>query len=510
MKIDVPDIYWHGPKERILSLDFSPDGITLITAGSVDAENNRTFIRHWEIDYNHGFDMNEEEKENTSKFSKNVKYITDLIGHDNTVNSVKFSPNGKYLASAGDDRTVIIWNRRPRAKEFGSEEQEIAWCPFKILKSHTSDVYDLCWSRDSNYLISGSVDNTAIFWNVEKSKVVQRLEGHTNFIQGVTLDPKLRYIITQSNDRTVRVWKKAKSKKKLEYYHLFTLKRMEYKNSKFKGEKKEEKMDYLEMETEKNNSNQGMNPQSNNFRLFQEDSSLNSFFRRPDWSPDGSFLLVPTGQYKESPDSPAMSVVYVYRRGNLNSPCFFIPTNNKPSLCVRFCPKLFKLDSNNKNSLFDVPYKMVFAIATTDAVLIYSTQSLVPLLIVSNISGNLHYASLTDMSWNGTKLLGISCSDGYCSFLSMNQNELGEELPEEEMSEDIKTLMIKKEVVLDKDAKKNKENNNMEEEKPNPLSAPLVEQPKPIIGAQQVTTIVNGKKKIQPTMIKSFKEDSTC
>ena len=45
MKFDVPDIYWHGPKERILSLDFSPQGDTLITAGSIDSDNNRTFMR---------------------------------------------------------------------------------------------------------------------------------------------------------------------------------------------------------------------------------------------------------------------------------------------------------------------------------------------------------------------------------------------------------------------------------------------------------------------------------
>jgi len=45
MRLEVPDIYWHGPKDRILALTFSPSGDTLITAGTVDSETQRTFIR---------------------------------------------------------------------------------------------------------------------------------------------------------------------------------------------------------------------------------------------------------------------------------------------------------------------------------------------------------------------------------------------------------------------------------------------------------------------------------
>ena len=113
------------------------------------------------------------------------------------------------------------------------------------------------------------------------------------------------------------------------------------------------------------------------------------------------------------------------------TPCLLIPTNNKAALCVKFCPKIFKKDpvSPNTVELFDLPYKMIFAVATTDAILVYSTQSLVPIVVVSNILGNTHFAPLTDMSWKETKMLGVSSSDGYCSFLIFDKQELGEELP---------------------------------------------------------------------------------
>ena len=34
-----------------------------------------------------------------------------------------------------------------------------------INRGHIEDVYDLCWSSDSKYLMSGSVDNSVIVWN---------------------------------------------------------------------------------------------------------------------------------------------------------------------------------------------------------------------------------------------------------------------------------------------------------------------------------------------------------
>ena len=78
--------------------------------------------------------------------------------------------------------------------------------------------------------------------------------------------------------------------------------------------------------------------------------------------------------------------------------------------------------------MFDLPYKMVFAVATTDSILIYSTQSFVPIILVSNIIGNIHFATLTDISWNGSKVMGVSSSDGYCSFMIFDKNDLGTEL----------------------------------------------------------------------------------
>lgn len=40
--------------------------------------------------------------------------------------------------------------------------------------------------------------------------------------------------------------------------------------------------------------------------------------------------------------------------------------------------------------------------------------------------GNYHYAALTDLAWKGDKMLAVSSSDGYCSFMIFKDNSLGE------------------------------------------------------------------------------------
>lgn len=71
---------------------------------------------------------------------------------------------------------------------------------------------------------------------------------------------------------------------------------------------------------------------------------------------------------------------------------------------------------------FSLPYRMVYAVATQDAVFLYDTQQTHPLAVVNN----LHYATFTDLAWSNDGLtLMMSSSDGFCSTLSFSPGELG-------------------------------------------------------------------------------------
>ena len=192
-------------------------------------------------------------------------------------------------------------------------------------------------------------------------------------------------------------------------------------------------------------------------------------------------------------DKP-FSAVLLYRRNDFSSPCLVYSTNNKPAVCARFCQKLYKFDTN-KPKIFDLPYKMVFAVATVDSVIVYQINSLQPLFIV----GNIHFACLTDLAWCGNKCLGISSSDGFCSFVFFEEKELGEVINENEVEdENLRAILLRDnyyekkvegKTIEDGVIKINTENKEKQEVK--------------IIRNENNGNI---KKIIKPVMIQSFKE----
>lgn len=95
--------------------------------------------------------------------------------------------------------------------------------------------------------------------------------------------------------------------------------------------------------------------------------------------------------------------------------------------CVKFNPYLFqKTTDSTKVPLLDLPYRMVFAVATTDQVVVYGTDQQTPIAVI----GNIHYAPINDLSWSGNDKLIACSSDGYCSIMSFKNGSLiGERLP---------------------------------------------------------------------------------
>ncbi|TMC20753.1 MAG: serine/threonine protein kinase, partial [Chloroflexi bacterium] len=73
-------------------------------------------------------------------------------GHTDFVYAVAWSRNGKMIASAGDDRTVRVWQ-----DVFGDN-------PPYVYSGHTEAVRSVSWSPDSTHVASGSWDRTVQVW----------------------------------------------------------------------------------------------------------------------------------------------------------------------------------------------------------------------------------------------------------------------------------------------------------------------------------------------------------
>lgn len=76
--------------------------------------------------------------------------------------------------------------------------------------------------------------------------------------------------------------------------------------------------------------------------MWQDDSSC-AFFRRLSWSPDGAFLLAPSGLFQDGPDAPTRNACFLLPRGDAARPAVVLPGLGTPSVAARFCPKAFRL-----------------------------------------------------------------------------------------------------------------------------------------------------------------------
>ncbi|KAG1819213.1 WD40-repeat-containing domain protein [Suillus subaureus] len=145
-----------------------------------------------------------------------VEYLATLSRHSAAVNVVRFSPNGEFIASAGDDGMIIIWapSSTPQTATYGSDltadelqyEKEY-WKPRTTFRCTTMQVYDLAWSPTGEYILAGSTDNCARVFSPSDGKCVCEIAEHNHYVQGVAWDPLNEYIATQSSDRSMHVYR---------------------------------------------------------------------------------------------------------------------------------------------------------------------------------------------------------------------------------------------------------------------------------------------------------------
>lgn len=72
--------------------------------------------------------------------------------------------------------------------------------------SSGSEIYDLAWSPDGMFFITGSMDNVARIYNATTGQTVRQIAEHNHYVQGVAWDPLNEYVATQSSDRSVHIY----------------------------------------------------------------------------------------------------------------------------------------------------------------------------------------------------------------------------------------------------------------------------------------------------------------
>jgi WD40 repeat protein len=205
---------------------FSPDGRIAALAGNQDGD-----IRLWDV--------------------LAGKELRRLSGHLKGVTHLRFSPDGKHLASAGMDQGIRFWKvatgkqlqrwgseppLNPEEREIWLNSQRSASCPqFEFsadgktlaavnesnqvilwetatgkergqFKTNQGGVYTLAFSPDGKMIATGGRDEVVRIWDPLTGKLKATLGGHTDNITVVRFAPGGKLLASGSDDGTVRLW----------------------------------------------------------------------------------------------------------------------------------------------------------------------------------------------------------------------------------------------------------------------------------------------------------------
>ncbi|KAI1944667.1 HIR complex subunit [Ophidiomyces ophidiicola] len=388
MHIIKPVWLTHGGEKKdyeVYSCDVSPDGKRLVTAAG-DGH-----VRIWSTDaiFN----------ASNADFASKPKQLASLSNHSGTIHTVRFSPNGKYLASGADDKIVCVYvqdaSPPSHSSTFGTNEPPPVenWRTIRRLIGHDNDVQDLGWSCDSSILVSVGLDSKIVVWSGHTFEKLKTILSHQSHVKGITFDPANKYFATAGDDRTIRMFR-------------FTSPA----------------------------ANSTAHDQAQNFVLEHTvkapfvNSPLTTYFRRCSWSPDGNHIAA-----ANAVNGP-VSAAAIINRGSWDSDINLIGHEAPVEVCS-FSPRLYSAKPLNECPTDNQGHPLhslvtVIACAGGDKSLsIWITSNARPIVIAQDLSAK----AISDLAWcPDGKGLFATALDGTILLVRFEDKELGYAMPIEE------------------------------------------------------------------------------
>ncbi|KAI0129722.1 TUP1-like enhancer of split-domain-containing protein [Xylariales sp. AK1849] len=360
---------------EVYSCHVSPDGKRLATAGG-DGH-----VRIWSTESIYHAD--------DRSYTK-PRQLCHMSHHLGTIHSVRFSPNGRYLASGADDKIICIYTLEsgpPTVASFGTNEPPPVenWKTSRRLIGHENDVQDLAWSHDGSILVSVGLDSKTVIWSGHTFEKLKVLSGHQSHVKGITFDPANKFFATASDDRTIKIFRFTSPAPNATQHDMV-----------------------------------------NNFQLETtisapfKSSPLTTYFRRCSWSPDGNHIAA-----ANAVNGPVSSVAII-ERSRWDSEINLIGHEGPTEVCM-FSPRLFHtqepVQNGATNGHSSGALVTVIASAGQDKTLsIWNTNSSRPVVILQDLAAK----SISDLAWtpDGQKLFASSL-DGSIISVEFETGELG-------------------------------------------------------------------------------------
>jgi WD40 repeat protein len=169
------------------------------------------------------------------QYSFNVKRPLSEINHK--IVFASYSPDGKYIITAGSDSSIIIWNAdrltiyrtiaglkaRPNVAVFSSDNLfvlaggkdniismwNIGKMPPAIMKTfegHKGQIKSIDVSSDGKYLASGSADCTVRIWDMFSANMIYELKEHSKEVNSVRFSPDGKTLASGGEDGVINLW----------------------------------------------------------------------------------------------------------------------------------------------------------------------------------------------------------------------------------------------------------------------------------------------------------------
>jgi WD40 repeat protein/serine/threonine protein kinase/tetratricopeptide (TPR) repeat protein len=208
-----------GPPGSLTAVSWGPDSRRLASAG-VDGT-----IRVWDADAG----------KQLAVLSVPTHRVSRTHSHSNAVCALGWSPDGRRLASGGQDGSLRLWDvatRKGTTLYSGDDNivNAVSWNPdgrrlaswdysmaLKVWDTNSGKllltlyrssygVSALSWGPGGRRLASGEGDGTVRLWDVDGRRQLARLRGHAGAVTAVSWSRHGRRLATASTDQTIKIW----------------------------------------------------------------------------------------------------------------------------------------------------------------------------------------------------------------------------------------------------------------------------------------------------------------